>query len=179
MILALGNGPELQGDITGILPSGSVMAVKVTAATSKGEILDEKEWIQVQEACEMMFGLDQVKKTILEYVESRISLLAPNISAIVGTTTATKILGIAGGLQGLNRIPHSNIYVSLVSHLTPVSHDLLSGSLMFTGQPLYRSLEQSNEQILGSQPLRTLSIDSTRVSSTTVPSYNKLDPKTV
>ncbi|GAA6009005.1 hypothetical protein JCM11491_005709 [Sporobolomyces phaffii] len=111
VILALGNGPELQGDIAGILPSGSVMAVKVTAATSKGEVLDEKEWIQVTEACEMMFGLDGAKKKILEYVESRISLLAPNISAIVGTQTATKILGIAGGLQGLNRIPHSNIYV--------------------------------------------------------------------
>ncbi|GAA5952409.1 hypothetical protein JCM3765_001964 [Sporobolomyces pararoseus] len=111
VILALGNGPELQGDITGILPSGSVMAVKVTAATSKGEVLPTEEWEQVQEACEMMFGLDRVKKQILEYVESRISLLAPNISAIVGTQTATKILGIAGGLQGLNRIPHSNIYV--------------------------------------------------------------------
>ncbi|GAA5901091.1 U4/U6-U5 snRNP complex subunit PRP31 [Sporobolomyces salmoneus] len=111
VILALGNGPELQGDITGILPSGSVMAVKVTAATSKGEPLADSEWDQVKEACEMMFGLDRVKKQILEYVESRISLLAPNISAIVGTQTATKILGIAGGLQGLNRIPHSNIYV--------------------------------------------------------------------
>lgn len=39
-------------------------------------------------------------------------MLAPNISAIVGTQTATKILGIAGGLAGLTRIPHSNIYVS-------------------------------------------------------------------
>jgi U4/U6 small nuclear ribonucleoprotein PRP31 len=51
----------------------------------------------------------------LEYVESRITLLAPNISAIVGTTTATKILGIAGGLNGLTRIPHSNIYVRSAS----------------------------------------------------------------
>ncbi|GAA5887763.1 hypothetical protein JCM5296_001758, partial [Sporobolomyces johnsonii] len=111
VILALGNGPELQGDINGILPSGSVMAVKVTAATSRGEQLDESEWAQVKAACDMMFGLDDAKKKILEYVESRISLLAPNISAIVGTQTATKILGIAGGLQGLSRIPHSNIYV--------------------------------------------------------------------
>ncbi|GAA5858067.1 hypothetical protein JCM1840_001027 [Sporobolomyces johnsonii] len=111
VILALGNGPELQGDINGILPSGSVMAVKVTAATSRGEQLDEREWAQVKAACDMMFGLDDAKKKILEYVESRISLLAPNISAIVGTQTATKILGIAGGLQGLSRIPHSNIYV--------------------------------------------------------------------
>ena len=64
MILALGNGPELQGDITGLLPSGSVMAVKVTAATSKGEVLDENEWSQVKEATEMMFGLDESKKKV-------------------------------------------------------------------------------------------------------------------
>lgn len=54
-------------------------------------------------------------RQILEYVESRITLLAPNISAIVGTTTATKILGIAGGLNGLTRIPHSNIYASALA----------------------------------------------------------------
>jgi len=66
VILALGNGPELQGDITGLLPSGSVMAVKVTAATSKGEVLDENEWSQVKEATEMMFGLDESKKKVKE-----------------------------------------------------------------------------------------------------------------
>ncbi|GAA5864607.1 hypothetical protein JCM8547_005597 [Rhodosporidiobolus lusitaniae] len=111
VILALGNGAELQGDIAGILPSGSVMAVKVTAATTKGVQLEEREWEVVKGACEMMFNLDEAKRKILEYVESRITLLAPNISAIVGTQTATKILGIAGGLHGLSRIPHSNIYL--------------------------------------------------------------------
>ncbi|KWU47243.1 Nop domain-containing protein [Rhodotorula sp. JG-1b] len=111
VILALGNGPELHGDIAGLLPSGSIMAVKVTAATTKGHQLAEQEWNVVKAACDMMFKLDESKRKILEYVESRITLLAPNISAIVGTTTATKILGIAGGLNGLTRIPHSNIYL--------------------------------------------------------------------
>ncbi|SGY21655.1 BQ5605_C016g08261 [Microbotryum silenes-dioicae] len=111
VILALGNGPELRGDLTGLLTSGTVMAVTVTAATSRGQTLDDAEWKVVEGACAMMFQLDDAKRTILEYVESRISLLAPNISAIVGTQTATKVLGIAGGLQGLSRIPHSNIYV--------------------------------------------------------------------
>ncbi|SCV72083.1 BQ2448_4777 [Microbotryum intermedium] len=111
VILALGNGPELRGDLTGLLTSGTVMAVTVTAATSRGQPLDDSEWKIVEGACAMMFQLDDAKRTILEYVESRISLLAPNISAIVGTQTATKVLGIAGGLQGLSRIPHSNIYV--------------------------------------------------------------------
>ncbi|KAK4703767.1 U4/U6 small nuclear ribonucleoprotein PRP31, partial [Phenoliferia sp. Uapishka_3] len=111
VILALGNEGDLRGDLAGILNSGAVMAVTVTAATSKGEPLQPRAWDVVEGACEMMFTLDDSKRKILDYVESRISLLAPNISAIVGTQTATKILGIAGGLPGLNRIPASNIYL--------------------------------------------------------------------
>lgn len=111
VILALGNGDELRGDIAGLLTSGAVMAVHVTAATSKGTPLTPTEWDVVVAACKMMFQLDDAKRQILEYVESRISILAPNISTIVGTQTATKILGISGGLHGLTRIPHSNIYL--------------------------------------------------------------------
>ncbi|KAK4054595.1 U4/U6-U5 snRNP complex subunit prp31 [Microbotryomycetes sp. JL201] len=111
VILALGNGNDLRGDLSGILTSGTVMAVTVTAATTKGRPLEPDEWKTVVDACNMMFQLDDAKRTILEYVESRISLLAPNLSAILGTQTATKVLGIAGGLQGLTRIPHANVYL--------------------------------------------------------------------
>lgn len=64
VILALGNGPELHGEIAGILPSGSVMAVKVTAATTKGHQLGEQEWNVVKAACDMMFKLDESKRTV-------------------------------------------------------------------------------------------------------------------
>ena len=64
VILALGNGPELQGDIAGILPSGSVMAVKVTAATTKGQQLSDTEWNVVKGAVDLMFSLDQSKRTV-------------------------------------------------------------------------------------------------------------------
>ncbi|GAA5985806.1 hypothetical protein JCM11641_006213 [Rhodosporidiobolus odoratus] len=135
VILALGNGPELQGDIAGLLPSGSVMAVKVTAATSSGMVLDEGEWETVKEGTEAMFGLEESKRRILSYVESRITLLAPNISAIVGTQTATKILGIAGGLHGLSRIPASNIYLlgAIKRASTGFSHAAHSQDRLHTG----------------------------------------------
>jgi U4/U6 small nuclear ribonucleoprotein PRP31 len=45
------------------------------------------------------------------YVSSRMNVLAPNLSAIVGTTTAAKLLGVAGGLAGLAKMPASNVYV--------------------------------------------------------------------
>lgn len=40
------------------------MAVTVTAATSKGEPLEEREWQVVTAACNMMFTLDEAKKTV-------------------------------------------------------------------------------------------------------------------
>jgi hypothetical protein len=46
------------------------------------------------------------------YVSSRMNVLAPNLSAIVGTTTAAKLLGVAGGLSGLAKMPACNVHVS-------------------------------------------------------------------
>ena len=45
------------------------------------------------------------------YVSSRMNVLAPNLSAIVGTTTAAKLLGVAGGLAGLAKMPSCNVHV--------------------------------------------------------------------
>lgn len=39
------------------------------------------------------------------------NILAPNLSAIVGTTTAAKLLGVAGGLTGLAKMPSCNVHV--------------------------------------------------------------------
>lgn len=49
------------------------------------------------------------------YVSSRMNILAPNLSAIVGTTTAAKLLGVAGGLNGLAKMPACNVYVRRAS----------------------------------------------------------------
>lgn len=38
-------------------------------------------------------------------------MLAPNLSAIVGTTVAAKLLGVAGGLNALAKMPACNVHV--------------------------------------------------------------------
>ena len=56
------------------------------------------------------------------------NVLAPNLSAIIGTTTAAKLLGVAGGLNGLAKMPACNVHVSGEPHfsLLPVLELLLS-----------------------------------------------------
>ena len=89
----------------------------------------------------MMETLNEAKLHMLKYVESRMSLIAPNLSAMVGSTVATKLMGgsctdtaaddrpdqpagvvsslscpsssgVAGGLTNLSKMPACNILVN-------------------------------------------------------------------
>lgn len=62
--------------------------------------LTEEELERIEEACDMALELNQSKHRIYEYVESRMSFIAPNLSIIVGASTAAKIMGksVAGEL---------------------------------------------------------------------------------
>lgn len=55
--------------------------------------LSDDELKQLEEACDMALELNQSKHRIYEYVESRMSFIAPNLSIIVGASTAAKIMG--------------------------------------------------------------------------------------
>ena len=58
------------------------------------------------------------------YVSSRMNVLAPNLSAIVGTTTAAKLLGVAGGLGALAKMPACNVHVRfLLTYSSGIASD--------------------------------------------------------
>jgi U4/U6 small nuclear ribonucleoprotein PRP31 len=44
------------------------------------------------------------------------SFIAPNLSALLGSTTAAKIMGVAGGLTALSKIPACNVQVLGKTH---------------------------------------------------------------
>ncbi|EDQ92511.1 uncharacterized protein MONBRDRAFT_35569 [Monosiga brevicollis MX1] len=91
------------------LPPATVMVVSVTASTTQGEELSEEALARVIEACDLMLQLQESKEKIYAYVESKMHLLAPNITHICGVSIAAKLLGIAGGLTALSKMPACNI----------------------------------------------------------------------
>lgn len=95
--------------LQGILTQATIMIVSVTASTTQGKMLTESELNEVRDACDMASELNNFKSKIYEYVESRMTFIAPNITAIVGASTAAKILGIAGGLSKLSKMPACNV----------------------------------------------------------------------
>ncbi|KAB1275008.1 U4/U6 small nuclear ribonucleoprotein Prp31 [Camelus dromedarius] len=92
-----------------ILTNATIMVVSVTASTTQGQQLSEEELERLEEACDMALELNASKHRIYEYVESRMSFIAPNLSIIIGASTAAKIMGVAGGLTNLSKMPACNI----------------------------------------------------------------------
>ncbi|KAI0265148.1 hypothetical protein BC834DRAFT_880297 [Gloeopeniophorella convolvens] len=93
------------------IPPAIVMSVLMAATTSAGQTLPDAEWQAVERACDLADRLEKVRAKIFMYVSSRMHVLAPNLSSIVGTTTAAKLLGVAGGLTGLAKMPACNVHL--------------------------------------------------------------------
>ncbi|KAJ0159414.1 U4/U6 small nuclear ribonucleoprotein Prp31 [Colletotrichum tanaceti] len=124
VVAILGNGPldsenikklqhatenPLKVSLRSVLDGPSLMIVTVEATTTKGREMSHDELERVYRACEMVISLDKAKKTLTEYVQSRMNLFAPNLTALIGSLTAAQLLNAAGGLTGLAKTPSCNI----------------------------------------------------------------------
>jgi U4/U6 small nuclear ribonucleoprotein PRP31 len=121
-VAIIGNGPmenirtlsESNDNIVGqslkqVLDGPSLMVVTVEATTTKGEPLADSELATVRSACQMILKLDHAKKVLTEYVQSRMSLFAPNLTALIGSLTAAQLINYSGGVAGLAKTPSCNI----------------------------------------------------------------------
>jgi U4/U6 small nuclear ribonucleoprotein PRP31 len=92
-----------------LLDGPTLMVVTVEATTTRGRPLSSTELRRIMSACEMTLALDKAKKTLTDYVQSRMSVFAPNLTALIGSLTAAQLLNFAGGLTGLAKTPSCNI----------------------------------------------------------------------
>ena len=74
------------------LSQATIMVVSVTASTTQGSNLNEAELEVVVECADVAVKLTDYKKKIFEYVESRMMFIAPNLSIIVGASTAATVV---------------------------------------------------------------------------------------
>ncbi|OQR85801.1 U4/U6 small nuclear ribonucleoprotein Prp31 [Achlya hypogyna] len=108
----IGNETDMtRVDITDLVPSATVMSVQLTGSSGKGSQLSSDDLKQLHETCEEIITLDGDKGRILQFVESRMHFLAPNLSALIGTRITAQLIGVAGGVDELSRIPSCNIQV--------------------------------------------------------------------
>eukprot|EP01094_Clydonella_sp_ATCC50884_P028189 TRINITY_DN8378_c0_g1_i1.p1 TRINITY_DN8378_c0_g1~~TRINITY_DN8378_c0_g1_i1.p1 ORF type:complete len:516 (+),score=182.80 TRINITY_DN8378_c0_g1_i1:93-1640(+) len=117
VVRRIGNDMDMKGvQLQEVLPAASLMVVKLTASTTAGVPLTSEQLARVMTACACAVELDNAREKNLSYVASRMEFLAPNLSAIVGTSVAAKLIGAAGGLMALARMPASNVQMLGSSH---------------------------------------------------------------
>uniref|UniRef100_A0A2P2KA19 Nop domain-containing protein n=2 Tax=Rhizophora mucronata TaxID=61149 RepID=A0A2P2KA19_RHIMU len=110
VVKKIGNEMDLTlVDLEGLLPSAIIMVVSVTASTTSGKPLPDEVLQKTIDACDRALALDSAKKKVFDFVESRMGYIAPNLSAIVGSAVAAKLMGTAGGLAALAKMPACNV----------------------------------------------------------------------
>ncbi|KAK3114505.1 U4/U6-U5 snRNP complex subunit prp31 [Teratosphaeriaceae sp. CCFEE 6253] len=121
-VAIIGNGPmenldkvvDSSDNVVGqtlrqVLDKPSLMVVTLEATTTRGVPLADPELASIRRACEMTLHLDRAKKTLTEYVQSRMSMFAPNLTTLIGSLTAAQLLNYAGGITGLAKTPACNL----------------------------------------------------------------------
>ena len=108
----VGNETDLtEVDLSGVLPSATVMVVTVTASTTSGSPLPPPELEQALSGCRAVLQLDREKALFLELVERELHQVAPNLTAAVGSGVAAQLIALAGGLKQLSQMPACNVQV--------------------------------------------------------------------
>lgn len=121
-VAVIGNGPMdniaglaasadniLGQPLKSVLDGPSLMAVTIGATSTQGRDMPEAELQSVVSACQMTLRLDGSKGVLTEYVQSRMNIFAPNLTALIGSLTAAQLLNYAGGLTGLAKTPACNV----------------------------------------------------------------------
>ena len=86
-------------------------SVRFAGSTTSGQPLPDEVLSEIIVGCEEVIALEDVKNKILDFIESRMNKIAPNVSVITGTRLAAQLIGITGGLVPLSKIPSCNLQV--------------------------------------------------------------------
>ncbi|KAL0030988.1 hypothetical protein WJX79_007092 [Trebouxia sp. C0005] len=130
VVQAIGNEMDLtMVNLDDVLPQATIMVVSVTASTTSGQPLSSDILQKVLDAASIALQLDEDKSLILQLVQQKMHKIAPNLSTAVGTEVAARLMGVAGGLINLSKMPACNVQVLGAKRKT------LAGFSTATAQP--------------------------------------------
>eukprot|EP00752_Nemacystus_decipiens_P014672 g13068.t1 len=96
-------------DLESALPQTTVMVVSVTGSTTSGRPLSEEDLEECIKGCKEYEALVEAKASILDFVETRMTNMAPNVCAIVGSRITAQLLALTGGLTAMSKTPPCNL----------------------------------------------------------------------
>ena len=92
-------------------PDNKVEMLSVLQERSRGGQISDENLAIIQGLAKQIIELHELRKTLENHIETQMENIAPNISAILGTAVAARILARAGSLKKLATMPASTIQV--------------------------------------------------------------------
>jgi len=115
-------------------PESKVEMLTLVTEKSRGGDISDANLVIVQTLAKQILELFDLRKNLEDHVESEMRKIAPNLSAVLGTSVGARILARAGSIKHLATMPASTIQVlgaekalfrSLKTGSQPPKHGLL------------------------------------------------------
>jgi nucleolar protein 56 len=128
-------------------PDSKVEMLSLIASKSRGGDISDANLAIVQSIARQILDFHDLRKNLEEHIETEMQSIAPNLSAILGTTVGARILARAGSLRKLASMPASTIQVlgaekalfrSLKTGSQPPKHGLLFQHAMVHAAPRWQ-----------------------------------------
>ncbi|KJP88335.1 hypothetical protein AK88_01951 [Plasmodium fragile] len=98
-------------DFSDILPNTTVMAITVASSMSTGINLSDHALKTCLFFCNEALELNENRKMILLYLESKMFLLAPNLTMLLGSALTARLISSVGSLKNLSITSSQNLIV--------------------------------------------------------------------
>ena len=92
-------------------PDAKVDMLSLVAAKSKGGDISDVNLASIQSIARQILDFYDLRKKLEAHIESEMASIAPNLSKVLGTAVAARILGKAGNLKKLASMPASTIQI--------------------------------------------------------------------
>ncbi len=116
------------------LSEEEVKDIVQAAQSSIGADFDELDMNALQSCILEMIHSFEMREKIAEYVDGLMLQVAPNLRTVAGGTVGARLISLAGGLEGLSKLPSSTIQIlgaekalfrSLKSRARPPKHGVI------------------------------------------------------
>jgi len=101
---------EPLNNIANLTPN-QIITLSVAGSTTSGLPLSTEQLDSVNSCIAHLDEILSMKSELIAFVEKYMDLMAPSTCALIGPTLAARIVGTAGGLAELSRIPSCNLQV--------------------------------------------------------------------
>lgn len=94
-----------------LLPSDLETQVKEAAEISMGSEISIEDEFNIKELCCQVISLSEYRASLVEYLKTRMKVVAPNLTELIGEMVAARLISHAGSLINLAKQPASTIQI--------------------------------------------------------------------